>query len=525
MRVKRSIPLVCLLLIGGCSFFRDASRQDSYSPALTAALEAAGSNRGELEAVLDHYRGAGDTLKLRAAGFLLENMEGKCFVDYALRDSSSSEIDFNVLDYPDYESMVAVLDSLEAEKGALDFERVTRIDDLEVVKASYLIEDIDLAFRAWRENRWARHLDFESFCAYVLPYRGSNEPLEAWRRPLMEKLRDLASRMEDPGDPVEAARRINEELKSWFRFDPRFYCHPTDQSYSEMQQNQMGRCEDMTNLAIYAMRAAGLAVTSDYTPYWANAGNNHAWNSILDAEGRAVMFMGCEADPGSYKLANRPAKVYRKMFAEQKGNLAFLKSDGEKVPRWLSGKSYIDVTPDYVEVSDLTLSLDVAPPDSVHFGYLCVFNSGEWRAIDWGRLGNQSVSFRQIGRGIAYLPAYYLQDEILPAAPPFLLEEDGSITSLSADSVETQTVYLRSTTRREPAESTDRSKMVFLASGLTYQLSYWKDRWVALGDRVATEEPLVFEDVPAGGLYWLTETGSRREERIFTYEQERQVWW
>lgn len=37
----------------------------------------------------------------------------------------------------------------------------------------------------------------------------------------------------------------------------------------------------MTNLAIFAMRANGLAVTSDYTPFWADSSNNHAWNAIL----------------------------------------------------------------------------------------------------------------------------------------------------------------------------------------------------------------------------------------------------
>ena len=39
---------------------------------LEAALEAAGTNRPELEKVLAHYQG--DSLKLRAAAFLIENM-------------------------------------------------------------------------------------------------------------------------------------------------------------------------------------------------------------------------------------------------------------------------------------------------------------------------------------------------------------------------------------------------------------------------------------------------------------------
>ena len=76
----------------------------------------------------------------------------------------------------------------------------------------------------------------------------------------------------------------------------------------------------MTNVTIYAMRANGLAVTSDYTPYWANSGNNHAWNAILTGEGKVVPFMGAEANPGEYRLANKLAKVYRKTWKHSKGS-------------------------------------------------------------------------------------------------------------------------------------------------------------------------------------------------------------
>ena len=79
----------------------------------------------------------------------------------------------------------------------------------------------------------------------------------------------------------------------------------------------------MTNLTIYAMRANGLAVTSDYTPYWANSGNNHAWNAIVTPGGEVIPFMGAESNPGKYHLANKVAKVYRKTFGKQKANLAF----------------------------------------------------------------------------------------------------------------------------------------------------------------------------------------------------------
>ena len=63
--------------------------------------------------------------------------------------------------------------------------------------------------------------------------------------------------MADSTNPIDAARAINKDVMSWFGFDPRYYYHPTDQGLAEMRDKHKGRCEDMTNLAIYAMRSTG----------------------------------------------------------------------------------------------------------------------------------------------------------------------------------------------------------------------------------------------------------------------------
>ena len=65
----------------------------------------------------------------------------------------------------------------------------------------------------------------------------------------------------------------------------------------------------------------------------------------------------------------------------------------------------------------------------------------------------------------------------------------------------------------------------FLRPGETYELSFWRDGWQSLGTATAGEKPLEFDRVPSGTLYWLVAEGSDREERIFTMEDGRQVWW
>ena len=62
--------------------------------------------------------------------------------------------------------------------------------------------------------------------------------------------------------------------------------------------------------------------------------------------------------------------------------------------------------------------------------------------------------------------------------------------------------------------------------GDEYELLYWHDNnWKSLGKKKATENQLVYDAVPSGGLYVIRNHTKGKEERIFTYEDEKQVWW
>lgn len=62
--------------------------------------------------------------------------------------------------------------------------------------------------------------------------------------------------------------------------------------------------------------------------------------------------------------------------------------------------------------------------------------------------------------------------------------------------------------------------------GDEYELFYWKDgKWVSLGEQTARQRSLKYDDVPTNALFWLRNYTRGDEERIFTYENGRQVWW
>ena len=492
-------------------------------------LDSAKENKNELLKAINHYRfNFKDSLKLKAIYFLISNMPGHSYAKMKLVDTVGNLVNFNVLDYPDYDAMRDARDSLKEKIGDFEWKLDTIIYDIYHITAEYLIKNVDLAFET-RKYPWSKILSFQEFCEYVLPYRGSNEPLENWREYFVEKYSWVVDSMKNCKDPSKVAAIINTDLKKWFDFDARFYFHPTDQGLSEMLNTKMGRCEDMTNLAIYAMRALGVPVMSDYVPYWANTGNNHAWNATLDSNKNVVIFMGAEINPGEYTLGNKKAKVYRKTFSHQKDALVHIAPKYEKLPRWLGFDRYIDVTNDYTDVADFTIELnDNNKPDSVHFAYVCVFNDGEWRPIDWAKIEDGKANFKNVGTGIMYLPVFYsLQRKIIPANYPFLLDSTGSITYLVPDSNNLVTIKAYSTTKRSIYLTTDKISKANFKAGEVYELFYWDGKWIKLGEKKAVKNlPLVFYKVPFNALYWLIVKDGRKEERIFTMDYNgNQVWW
>jgi hypothetical protein len=61
--------------------------------------------------------------------------------------------------------------------------------------------------------------------------------------------------------------------------------------------------------------------------------------------------------------------------------------------------------------------------------------------------------------------------------------------------------------------------------GLSYELFYWSDEWKSIGIQTADSYSLSFNSPISDGLFLLRCLDEGTEERIFTYEQGKQVWW
>jgi transglutaminase superfamily protein len=503
--MRRTLLLAPLILCTACS-------SDPPAP-IEESLLLADSNRTELEMVLGHYRRLRDPQKLEAAKFLIANMSVHGAVRFELVDGSGAQLGFDARRFRTLDRAQAELDRIEALHPGAEFQR-TRFDrDVEQITSEYLIENIELAFEAWQTRPWAQDLSFEVFKNFVLPYRGSNEPLSRWRPECMAKWADLQRRLDDPTDAAEAGRIVREEVDEWIRFSDLYYLHPTDQSFTEMRRSGVGRCEDISNMAGFAMRANAIPVATDFTPWWANRDNNHAWEVVLDKDGN-----------GTAALSNRAAKVYRKTFAVQSNTLAAHLPAGTPAPRWLDRTDYLDVTQQYVETTDVELTLAGRESDAA--AYLCVFNGGEWRAIS-GSLtaADGAVRFPAMGREVCYLPAWFRDDELVPAAAPFLLNADGTLTTLAPRDA-TEEILLHAAGPVTPDADTGRDRpAISIESGATYELFSWNDGWQSCGKTSLEEGSSLACVVPRGALLWLVREDSRRLERVFTARAGEPVWW
>lgn len=70
-----------------------------------------------------------------------------------------------------------------------------------------------------------------------------------------------------------------------------------------------------------------------------------------------------------------------------------------------------------------------------------------------------------------------------------------------------------------------RNDMNCIQIGNIYELFYWNNGWKTLGKKTAKSTFLDYNNVPKKSLLWLRNLTEGNEERIFTYENKKQVWW
>jgi hypothetical protein len=421
---------------------------DRYPTDVEKALTLAGNNRSELEKVISHYNeNLSDSLKLKAAYFLIANMPGHHFFKGKLLDTYMSFLD-STLDRSKRGHQREMFSSFVDKHGLFDYNRLEEKFDVNEIKSDYLITNIDFAFKTWFLQPWKNEISFDIFCNYVLPYRVSNEVPEQWREELYNKFNPLLDSVRSVnGDIIMACKAICRVIKDTLDGGAQFLASLPSQGPTRLLKYRTGTCREQAQYATYVMRALGIPVTIDYTPQWPFRSLGHSWNVVF-ANGKAIPFMGTETMPGEpHKEGYKYAKVFRETFSINKRSLAYTGENKEIIPSTFDEPFMVDVTNEMVTTSDVTVQLSKIVNSKCKFAYLAVFDNRNWVPIDWSEVKNNSVTFRSVGRDIVYLPVCIENTGLTAIGHPFILSADGNINPIIASTSEVETLIL---TRKYP---------------------------------------------------------------------------
>lgn len=394
------------------------------------SLKKASDNREELEKVLVHYQDSG--LKLEAARFLIGNMDAHYWYAtpsveafYLSMDSLFTEGRGN-RDYwkSQYDTLLAhyggkLNHSLKPENIRYDVEHLT---------ADYLISQIDSAFKVWHCN-WNSHYDFETFCRYVLPYRIGHEPPTDWRD--CYALTGEESECYDQSVPNKmyvygvANSRLHKLARAKIYYPS---VKLPDFPLTLLSHVQSASCKEYSRACVALLRALGIPSALDFVPQWGNRSMGHEWCAILWGEG-VSMPVGYGEYPGDHfqkRTEDRLPKVFRQTYEKRPESLSMYASKGDMLPPLFDTPCLMDVTADYVPVSDVRVPLRFKKPSGERFAYLSVFDNQHWKIVHWGRIMGRYAEFSDMGRDVVYLPVYYTSNGVQCAGDVFLLDKEGN---------------------------------------------------------------------------------------------------
>lgn len=421
------------VLMSGCS-----------SNKVNKVIELAGDNASELQAVLLHYKDVPE--KYDAALFIIENMYNHYGYDSSARSVMQPiyEEHRRISEAYGWTREIEWQNSIDSIWKPVKSQYLSRMPkysyDLQIIKADWLIKQIDMAFKAWQENAYTANQPFEEFCQYILPYRADDGIcLDDYREKFYERHK---------GYFKDTAIQITTALDSLLRK----YSNIKHSVFSAigmpivnagaMEQVQRAICNEKGWFNIHLLRALGLNAAMDFVPAWANRSAAHSWNVVIH-NGQTIAFDPFWEEKDRYKYKRiynnvdfdilwgdfRLPKVYRNTYEHYIiGPIADKSIKHNNIPPLFRNTNKKDVSHEYFDTTDVELILSDNKSEE-KYCYLCVYCSNQgWTPVQWGKIeNNKSVKFIGMGRDIVYLPMYYNYGSLTQAAPMLYISSSGDV--------------------------------------------------------------------------------------------------
>ena len=440
-------------------FFMSGCKKESL---LHEVLDMAGSNRTELETVLNQYRVVDpNPEKLRAAVFLIENIaahysyNGNSIYDYY--DYAASIITDTLLT-PEQQrdSLLAITD--KKYRGLPDY----TIPDAQIVKASFLIDNINKSYDQWKKCSWASQLSFDDYLEWLLPYKAVElQEMDYWRDTLLTHFgKGLTNPIKNDveyGTTVGVADMIRNNICFGVN---RYGLYtreglPLLSSYLLPRQT-FGDIADYVLLAVLTFRAAGIPTVIDETPVGARETAASRWFVILSDRGQELTSEWDLSNMigGSFFPYERGPKVYRRSYRINTERKNYYNN-----AKWIYPFDLFhqDVTSLYFLDSDICLNLEKHTRSRLKDKYVYIASAirngqdslakkaggpdlSDWKIVDFGVMKGRKAYFKNMGREVLYLALGYDGNKLIPLDNPFILHKDGSLEFVLSDTI--NSVYL-----------------------------------------------------------------------------------
>ena len=382
-------------------------------PILILLLSSCGKNKKEFQKVYDFYSKPEDSLKLKAAEFLVQNMDKH---DYLVLKNEEKFDDFfqtigKQVSMPDLgnirmqkrvrRNIVDNLISEGLEDGSLPKPEYTRSYDIKTIKADFLIENIEYAFKAW-SFPWAKDYSFGDFCKYILPYRYGNEPLESWRKDIFEEYKWIADSLKN-ATALEATVLLNKQFQSDFSTSKALAKNGIRVKVSnQLDAGLFVDCFDQAGLGVCVLRALGIPATVVRIPKWGNRNAGHDMTAILSLENEWSSFnFAGRRDPVAQPTVDAPKMFFRQFDKDE------------------------DASSKLMNTVDLEVEVNAGENDEI---YLCVFSYLSWYPLYKGKNLKSKVIFEDVGYNKSlFLAAVKSEGKLKPVSPVFVPDSLGNI--------------------------------------------------------------------------------------------------
>lgn len=395
----------------------------------TSNLFSQMSYREKYADVLHHYSGSqSDSLKYKAALFLIDNMHEHV-------SPAGSAIEHYIQRIYTMGKQQGIRQLRQTWNESLKGRRVEWIPDSTLVSNDYLIDNIDTAFKVWKQAAWKEDISFAHFCRYILPYRISDEYIgEKWRKTLHERYSGI---IDGITDMKKAFAMVKDSVYKVIELSNP-YC---EYNLDPLTCNIIGRaeCGQRCILLAAVLRALAIPAVVDVTPMWADySQKGHGWVAVVMTGGEtytvfeedsiARQFNPIDASlffpthhvpeegnyPISIKTSKTPVKVYRMCYDH-------INKVSKNDPHILATPFISDVSARYGLTTDVCLKTDAQSTV-----YLCCYLSAkDWRPIAKAEAKNGEVTFNNVGKGSVCIAMTIVEGRKRVLTAPFLVGSNG----------------------------------------------------------------------------------------------------